>query len=111
MLGVPRAGYKVEQRPSFGKPTGRDDKDPDYKLEGREFDCYAPSAKKSVRNIWSHVKDEKIDEGQTDRVVLSLADWDGDVAALRTQFKQWPMKGLHEVLLVLKDGSVDRLEL
>jgi hypothetical protein len=39
------AGYNVEQN-----PTVSGDKNPDYRIEGRIFDCYAPSTK-NFRNI------------------------------------------------------------
>jgi hypothetical protein len=97
-------GYDVEQNPKVPGPSN-----PDYKLEGKVFDCYAPSEKKSVRGIWSYIKEEKLEKGQTTRVVLNLQDWGGDIAALRKQFHDWPMAGLDEILVIMKDKSVFHL--
>lgn len=105
-----KAGYKVEQRPGYGKPNKPGEPDPDFKVEGRIFDCYSPGATKAVRGIWSEV-DNKVKKGQTQRVVLNLTDWTGDLAKLQAQFKDWPIKGLHEVLIVNNGGAVTRLEL
>lgn len=93
-------GYQVEQNPP-ALPNG---KEPDYLVEGRVFDCYAPSASKTPRGLYSAVQ-EKVVAGQTDRVVLNLDAWAGDLDALRTQFTDWPMEGLNEVLVV-RNGTV-----
>ncbi len=57
------------------------------------FDCYAPSEKKPARGIWSYIKEEKLEKGQTTRVVLNLQDWGGDIAALKKQFHDSPSPG------------------
>lgn len=48
-------------------------------------------------------------ENQTERVVLNLKDWTGDLQALRTQFETYPVPGLVELLVILPDGTVVRL--
>jgi hypothetical protein len=98
-----RNGYDVEQNPSA---PGL--KKPDYKVEGQTFDCYSPKDNTSVRNVWSEVKG-KVDEGQTNRVVVNLRDWKGDPAALQAQFEKWPVKGLDEVITVQPDGSLSQI--
>lgn len=68
-------GHRIRQNPSAaevaqarqdtgdsGRPTSR----PDYLLEGRVFDCYAPSERKGVRGIWSEVE-TKVGDHQTQR--------------------------------------------
>ncbi|WP_222426549.1 hypothetical protein [Amycolatopsis rhizosphaerae] len=72
-----RAGYDVEQN-----PTIPGDKNPDYRVNGKIFDCYAPTTS-NVRNIASRME-EKVVDGQTDRIVLNLSDTSADVAAIRT---------------------------
>ena len=88
-----RAGYRVEQ-----KPVVPGSKEPDYRIEGRIFDNYAPSTG-HPRNIWSEIQ-EKIEDGQAYRIVLNLDDSPVTLEALRRQFKDWPMPGLKEVIVV-----------
>jgi hypothetical protein len=106
--------YRVHQNPSRPEiMTARHreqephnpEKRPDYLVEGRVFDCYSPSPGRSVRGIWSAVE-EKVVDGQAQRVVISLHDWRGDLDALRRQFAQWPIAGLKEVKAVTADRRV-----
>ncbi|SFF06605.1 hypothetical protein SAMN05421541_105534 [Actinoplanes philippinensis] len=107
-------GYSVHQQPT--KPevagareatgdTGDPLKDPDYLVEGRVFDCYAPKGDKSPYGIWSVAK-EKIVELQTQRVVLNLKDWNGDIKDLQQQFTDWPINDLKEVKAILPSGEI-----
>jgi hypothetical protein len=86
--------------------AGEPDKNPDYLVEGRVFDCYTPRAGTPPRNVWSTTDKKKIRKGQTQRVVLSLRDWGGDLDALRVQFADWPVPGLKELVVVTGDGRV-----
>jgi hypothetical protein len=96
-------GYDVEQIPPSKEKGVRKG---DYKVEGREMDCYAPNnPAKSVRGIWSEVK-SKVETGQTKRVVINLSDWKGDIAALKKQFADWPIDGLEEVIITTPDRKV-----
>ncbi|MBO4255392.1 hypothetical protein GRC12_16135 [Streptomyces griseorubiginosus] len=97
-----RQGYDVEQTP--GTING---KNPDFRIEGKVFDNYAPTAK-NPRSIWTAVQ-KKVDAGQTDRVVLNLGDSDADLGALRSQFQSWPMNGLKEVMVIDREGNVVHL--
>jgi Contact-dependent growth inhibition CdiA C-terminal domain len=83
-------------------------KNPDYLIEGHVFDCYAPSAAKPVRGIWDEVL-EKVREGQTQRVVVDLRPWRGDMAALRRQFGDWPIGGLKELVAVTTGGGITQV--
>lgn len=94
-----KAGYTVKQSPTVPGP-----KNPDYLVEGRIFDCYAPSTDKP-RNIWKNTLDDKIITHQADRIILNLDDSSVDLDKLRKQFHDWPMPGLKE-LIVVKDGKV-----
>jgi hypothetical protein len=85
---------------------------PDYLLEGRVFDCYSPTnPTKTVRGVWSYVRDEKVNKLQTQRVVINLEQWTGNLAALRKQFAEWPMDGLKEVKVITADGDIVQFEL
>jgi hypothetical protein len=93
-------GYRVEQNPPR-QPNG---KMPDYRIEGEIFDCYTPRAGKPPRGVSSEAEG-KVKDGQAERVVLNLNDWDGDIAELRDQFRNYPVPGLKEVLVV-RNGQV-----
>jgi hypothetical protein len=92
------AGYKVEQNPQVDGP-----KNPDYKIEGRTFDCYAPSSS-NPRNIASNIEG-KVDSGQTDRIVLNLDRNEVNLSDLKQQLADYPISGLKEIIVV-KDGEV-----
>jgi hypothetical protein len=110
-------GYRIHQNPTPQEASdarvrtgdsGNPDKDPDYLVEGHVFDCYSPSAHTSVRNVWSQVR-EKVDDDQTQRVVVNLKDWKGDMTALRRQFDDWPIAGLKELVAVKSDGTIQQI--
>ena len=94
-----RQGYDIEQN-----PTVPGNKNPDYHIEGQIFDNVAPTTD-SARNIAGRIE-EKIDDRQTDRVVLNLADSAVDLDAMRAQLRDWPIEGLQEVIVIDKQGNV-----
>ena len=91
-------GYTVRQNPSV-----RGVKNPDYRIGRRIFDCYAPISLRA-RNIASCIED-KINEGQTYRIVLNLDDSSVSIAELRQQLINYPIVGLKEIL-VLKNNAI-----
>jgi hypothetical protein len=93
-----RAGYNVEQKPAV---PGKEN--PDYKIEGRIFDCYAPSTAK-VYNIVDTIA-AKVGSGQADRIVLNLDDSKVSLEALRQQFISNPIPGLQEIIII-KEGII-----
>ncbi|WP_052732324.1 type VI secretion system tube protein TssD [Hymenobacter terrenus] len=95
-----QAGYDVEQNPVSPNPP----KKPDYRIEGKIFDNYAPTSS-SVRNIWSNTG-VKVSEEQTRRVVLNLRGSEADVSALAEQFKKYPIPDLEEVVIINKAGEI-----
>ncbi|MEC3974307.1 hypothetical protein [Amycolatopsis sp. H20-H5] len=98
-----RAGYDVEQNP---QPLANGKK-PDYRVNGEVFDNYAPTSP-SARNI-SREMQKKIKKGQTQRVVLNMADTPVDLPAMRAQLHDWPVGGLKEVLAIDKLGNIVHL--
>jgi len=79
------------------RPSSR----PDYLLEGRVFDCYSPTRPtKNARGIWSEVE-EKVVDNQTQRVVVNLESWRGDLATVHQQFGDWPIAGLKELKAIM----------
>lgn len=94
------AGYKVEQNP---KVPG--DKNPDYMIEGKTFDCKAPAPENTnPRNVASEMK-KAVDRVQSDRIVLNMEDSPIKLDAMKKQLDDWPIEGLKEVI-VIKDGQV-----
>ncbi|ADZ82159.1 CdiA C-terminal domain-containing protein [Cellulosilyticum lentocellum] len=92
-----KQGYVVEQNP---KVPGN--KNPDYLIEGEIFDCYSPQKGTSVRNIASGISN-KVETGQTNRIILNLDDWHGNggnLDDLVTQLNEWPIEGLEEVKII-----------
>ncbi|AGZ46443.1 hypothetical protein AFR_40945 [Actinoplanes friuliensis DSM 7358] len=108
-------GYQVKQNPTQDEvaqarlatgDSGRPGSKPDYLLEGRVFDCYSPTKPtKNARGIWSEVQ-EKVEDNQTQRVVVNLEGWRGDMSALQEQFDAWPIERLKEVKAITPDGDV-----
>ena len=82
-------GYKVEQNPVVKG------KDPDYRIEGKIFDCYSPKTN-NARSIAKHVSD-KVAQKQTKRVVLNLADSDVQRHMLRKTLNDNPIGGLKKL--------------
>jgi len=111
-------GFRVRQNPTPGEveqarrltgDTGDPETNPDFLIEGRVFDCYAPNATKTPRGIWYEVNKKVVLKRQTQRVVVNLQDWHGDMAGLRRQFGEWPIEGLKEVKVVRPDGGLVQL--
>ncbi|MGK5520574.1 hypothetical protein ACSNN9_14610 [Micromonospora sp. URMC 107] len=107
-------GYRVHQNPTRQEIVDAQlntgdivdpKKSPDYLVEGHVFDCYAPAPTTSVRAVGSAVK-RKITDAQTQRVILNLHDWRGDLAALQKQFDDWPVPALKELVAVTRNGTV-----
>ncbi|MEV7227351.1 hypothetical protein AB0M79_10080 [Polymorphospora sp. NPDC051019] len=107
-------GYRVHQNPTRQEVAdarlrtgdiGNLRKTPDYVIEGHVFDCYSPTPPKPVRGIWTEVVG-KVTDLQTQRVVLNLEDWRGDLAALQKQFDDWPITGLKELAAVTRKGAI-----
>ena len=97
------AGYDVEQLPRSNVKRS-----PDFKIEGREFDNYAPTAERA-RNIWDRVEGKVNPENkapQARRIVLNLADSTVELSELRAQFRNYPMKNLDEVIAITREGEI-----
>jgi hypothetical protein len=112
--------FQVQQNPSKAEitqarlntgDTGSAESDPDYLVEGRVFDCYSPSPVKKVRGVWSEVWVKVVTRRQTQRVVINMGDWPGDLSALRKQFADWPIPGLKEAKAITPNGDIVQLDL
>lgn len=93
--------YNIEQNPKVEGTT----RNPDYKIEGELFDCYAPAENTSARSIGSTIKEKVIDKKQADRIVLNLSDWKGNIDDIVEQLTKYPIEGLKEVIVISKTGD------
>ncbi|MEX6158384.1 VENN motif pre-toxin domain-containing protein [Providencia manganoxydans] len=98
-----KSGFHVEQNPIV---AGK--KAPDYRINGEIFDNYAPKSG-SVRNIWTEVKG-KINEGQTNNVVINMSDTKVSAPELQQQFTKWPIVGLDKIIIIDKTGNAIRVK-
>jgi filamentous hemagglutinin len=96
-------GFHVEQN-----PVTSGIKNPDYKINGEIFDNYAPSSG-NIRNIWREVE-KKVEKGQTNSVVINLADTKASVSDLQKQFSDWPVKGLDKIIVIDQSGKPIRIK-
>jgi hypothetical protein len=94
-----RAGYDVEYLPQ--RRGNELNPQPDYRIEGRVFDCKAPTTPRA-RNIASYME-RKIEQGQASRFVINLDGSSVTPEALRHQLTTWPTPGLEEVIVVKGD--------
>ena len=94
-----RRGYDLEQNPP-PKPNG---KEPDYRIEGEYFDCYAPNSG-NVDQIRKKLS-RKISEEQAERLVLNLDDTPCTMDEVADVLRRRPIAGLKEVIVV-EDGQV-----
>jgi uncharacterized protein YukE len=92
-------GYDVEQNP----PENVHGKNPDYRIEGKYFDCYAPSTD-SLDTIRKRIS-TKVKTKQADRLVLNLDDCPRSMADIRGMLERKPVTGLQEIL-VIRGGEI-----
>jgi hypothetical protein len=94
------AGYTVEHQPLVRTEDDlRVGANPDYRINGKIYDCYAPT-RGSARNIWSHIMNEKIGTRQTKRVVLNLRDTPVTVFEMIQQFEAAGSPGLLDLIII-----------
>lgn len=98
-----KAGYDVEQNPDVSGP-----RNPDYRIEGKVFDNYAPHGNENT--VYQTIGD-KVAKGQADRLVLNLADSRQDAGTISQWLKDYPVNGLKEVIFINKDGTIQDLVL
>ncbi|HAT85843.1 MAG TPA: hypothetical protein DCS30_07780, partial [Rhizobiales bacterium] len=93
-------GYKIEWKPDIESEDDLDfNKDPDYRINGHIYDCYAPISNK-VRNVWDYIRVHKIENRQTKRVILNLVDSPLSVAQVLKQFKEYPISGMLDLIII-----------
>ncbi|MBC6111946.1 hypothetical protein ACFOG5_06310 [Pedobacter fastidiosus] len=48
---------------------------------------------------------------QTERVVINLKNWDGEISNLQKQFTDYPVENLKELIIIDKNNIVSHIEL
>jgi hypothetical protein len=109
------AGYQTHQHPSkidvaaaraATGDTGDPGRDPDLLVEGRVFETYSPEANTSVRNVYDTAREKVEDKQQSQRIVLDLDRWKGDLDALQKNFDDYPIQGVKEVKAITPSGEI-----
>ncbi len=93
-----KAGYNVEQNPIVSGS-----RNPDYKIEARIFDCYAPTTSSPSRII-ATLK-QKVVSGQSDRFILNLDDTQVSLADIQANLTQYPQTEIEEIIIV-RGGTI-----
>ncbi|WP_328394008.1 glycerophosphodiester phosphodiesterase family protein [Nocardia sp. NBC_00416] len=95
-----RLGYRIEQN-----PVVEGNRNPDYRIEGRIFDHYAPNTRLLDSIVVQLSK--KIAKGQADRIVVNLADSLFSPLVLGTRLGYSPtIRGLVEVIAIDQQHNV-----
>ncbi|EDN70788.1 conserved hypothetical protein [Beggiatoa sp. PS] len=95
-------GYQIEQNPGT-LPNG---KNPDYKIEGQYFDCFAPTSNNIEQVRWGISR--KVKSGQTERIILNLEDSLYEPNDIIELLSRKPKKGLKEVIGI-KGGKITHI--
>lgn len=104
-----RAGYDVLHQPPGGGELDPSTS-PDYHIEGRIFDNYAPGPTKTPRSTIKKFMDDKIRKGQTARMVIHLHDAVFTAPELEHELRAFPEPGLEEVIVIGRDGRITHLD-
>ncbi|MGL4463192.1 MAG: hypothetical protein ACRC1K_13675 [Planctomycetia bacterium] len=101
-----KSGYKVEQQPP--RRPGMTSK-PDLKIEGNYFDVKTP-LKSGVRSFVNNNITKKIHQSDG-RFVIPLHNATFSLEDLTKQLKDFPVPGLKEVFVILKDDTMVQIVL
>lgn len=99
-------GYNVEQNSlTRADDNIRKGKQPDYRINGKIFDNYAPNHNADVEQIRNEIS-RKVKRGQTYRVVLNLEDSEVPIENVEIMFKiRKPVLNLQQ-LIIIKNGQI-----
>lgn len=81
-------------------------RNPDYRIEERVFDNYAPTTK-DARQIVEGIN-TKVGSAQADRIVLNLQDTPVKLHQVRQALNDNGSKNFKEIIVIAKDGSISR---
>ncbi|TVT53284.1 hypothetical protein FNH05_12025 [Amycolatopsis rhizosphaerae] len=94
-----RAGYKISQ--NTGEKGVNGTSDPDYNMEGKLWDCYAPSSDKRD-NVRSELRDKA--KKQSGSIVINMARSPMTVEEMKAILPH--VKGLEEVKIIDRNGTI-----
>ena len=96
-----RHGFDVIQAP--GRKVNN--KDPDFLINGRPWDCYSPTSSK-VDRIRNNIN-TKVKSQQASRIILELSDSTVTTGELHDRLRTKPISGLDEIKIVDDDSVID----
>ncbi len=76
---------------------------PDYLIEGKAFDCYAPDGRKAS-TVMEKVKNKT--ENQAQRIILNLEDYQGSMRELYSLFQERRITTLQELFVIINDQVI-----
>ncbi len=95
-----KKGYKVEQNPTIAIQQ----RNPDYLIQGKIFDCYAPGPMTIPAEIVKKMNQKVADQAK--RIVLNLTDNNVSRHELREAIAKFGRDDLTEVILIDSTGAV-----
>jgi hypothetical protein len=95
-------GYQVEQNPG----TLSNGKNPDYKIEGKYFDCLSPETD-NIEQIRKGIS-RKVKSGQINIIILNLDDSRFEAIDIIVLLLRKPKEGLKEVIAI-KNGKITHI--
>jgi hypothetical protein len=107
------AGYRIHQQPvdtgvltqTMKKRLGLSHKkNPDFLIEGRVFDNYAPISNK-LSGVYEGIED-KVASNQAHRLVVNLSDTKFSYREVRNHLQANPIDKLKEIIFIEKDGII-----
>ncbi|PYE41855.1 hypothetical protein DFQ00_1524, partial [Paenibacillus barcinonensis] len=108
-------GYDIEMLDEVNGGNGygiKESSNPDFLIEGKVFDCYAPTIETNVDNILRNIT--KKTKTQAERIVLNLDQFPSEKVAeiiqgiLRKANPNGDLKNIKE-LLIVKNGEITRV--
>lgn len=108
-------GYDIEMLDEVNGGNGhgiKETSNPDFRIEGEIFDCYAPSIDTNVDNIFRNIRTKT--KTQAERIVLNLDGFTPEKITevtegiLRKANPNGDLKNLQELLIVV-DGQITRV--
>ena len=94
-----RAGYKISQ--NTGEKGANGTSDPDYNMEGKLWDCYAPSSEKRD-NVRSELRDKV--KKQSGSIVINMERSPMSVDEMKALLPH--VRGLEEAKIIDKNGNI-----
>lgn len=99
-----KRGYRIEHNPQVSTPGVRN---PDYLLEGKLTDHYAPTAPTSTE-VYDGIVNKAVVKKQAPRIIVNLADCPVSVQELQKELLRRPIDSLEEVITI-QAGEIEHI--